>query len=225
MSAKRFIEIACFSKEAAIIAAEAGAHRIEICKDKMQDGLSVSLNELEDLLRSVNIPVHVMVRPRGGNFVYSAEEFSWMQEYMLKASKLPVAGFVFGCLNQNNSVNILQNKSLVLLANSKPCTFHKAFDEVEDVSKALENIIFCGFKYILSSGKSATALAGIEILKSMQKQAFGRISIMPGGGIRSSHLKEIIQQTNATWVHSSAIIDGGDLPDITEIKKLILCLD
>jgi copper homeostasis protein len=68
LSAKRFIEIACFSKEAAIIAAEAGAHRIEICKDKTQDGLSVSLNELEDLLRSVNIPVHVMVRPRGGNF-------------------------------------------------------------------------------------------------------------------------------------------------------------
>jgi copper homeostasis protein len=222
---QRSLEIACFSLEAAHIAAKAGAHRIEFCVSKMEDGLSPTLQELEQLLQQIDVAVHVMLRPRGGNFVYTEEEFKWMQAYLLEAKKLPVTGFVFGCLNQNNVVNKEQNSLLVALAGKLPCTFHKAIDVVEDMEQGLEDIIACGFSYVLSSGGKPSALAGKDVLKVMHKQANGRIVIMPGGGIRSTYLEEIITYTEASWVHSSAILDGGEMPDAAEIKKLLTCLN
>lgn len=222
---ERYLEIACVSAEAALIAAKAGAHRIEFCVNKREDGLSPTVQELKDLLTKVSVAAHVMIRPRGGNFVYTEEEFLWMQNYLLEAKKLPISGFVFGCLNQNHVVNKEQNSLLVELAGALPCTFHKAMDVVEDMEQALEDIIACGFSYVLSSGGKPSALAGKEVLKSMHEQAKGRITIMPGGGIRSSHLKEIITQTEAIWVHSSAIVDGGEMPDAIEINKLLACLN
>jgi copper homeostasis protein len=161
-----------------------------------------------------------MIRPRGGNFVYSEAEFQQMKSEIENIKKLGVNGFVFGILNKDNTINIEQNNALIELATPFSCTFHRAFDAVSNYEQALEDVISCGFSTLLTSGTFSNVMEGKEVLKKLVEQAKNRIEIMPGGGLRSSNISELNQIVNANWYHSSAITDGTEITNPEEIIQL-----
>ena len=213
------LEIACFDKESAIIAAKAGADRIEFCAGFEVGGTTPSLHDYMELKKEITIPIFVMIRTRGGDFCYNNEEFQQMKNQLLKFKKVGADGFVFGILDGNLEVNFIQNKELVELADGIPCTFHRAFDRVKDYHKSLEEIIKCGFKTILTSGTKPNVTEGKEILKNLVELANNRIDILCGGGLRSSNVSEIKNYTQAKSFHSSGILNGK-MPDFDEIVSL-----
>ena len=213
------LEIACFDKESAIIAAKAGADRIEFCAGFEVGGTTPSLHDYMELKKEITIPIFVMIRTRGGDFCYNNEEFQQMKNQLLEFKKVGADGFVFGILDGNLEVNFIQNKELVELADGIPCTFHRAFDRVKDYHKSLEEIINCGFKTILTSGTKSNVSEGKEILKTLIKISNERIDILCGGGLRSTNISEIKNYTKAKNFHSSGIVNGI-LPDAEEIKKM-----
>ena len=213
------LEIACFDKESAIIAAKAGADRIEFCAEVDVGGITPSFQDFLELKKEIAIPIFVMIRTRGGDFCYNNEEFQQMKNQLLEFKKVGADGFVFGILDGNLEVNFIQNKELVELADGIPCTFHRAFDRVKDYHKSLEEIINCGFKTILTSGTKSNVSEGKEILKSLVELANNRIDILCGGGLRSSNVSEIKNYTQAKSFHSSGILNGK-MPDFDEIVSL-----
>ncbi|HBV14890.1 copper homeostasis protein CutC [Chryseobacterium carnipullorum] len=214
------IEIACFNPESAIIAFENGADRIELCDGLSEGGTTPDFETLKDLRSKINIPIFVMIRPRGGDFTYSDAEFEQMKTDLIYLKSLGIDGFVFGILDGNDEVNLVQNKTLVELANPLPCTFHRAFDRAKDLENALEKVIGCGFKTILTSGQKPNVSEGKENLKKLVELSAGRIGILVGGGLRSSNIKEIREFTNADYFHSSAITDGGAFASADEVVAL-----
>lgn len=131
-----------------------------------------------------------------------------------------VDGFVFGILNEDDLIHQQKNKELVELAKPFPCTFHRAFDEVFDYEKALEDVIDCGFSTILTSGTKPNVIEGIQILKQLVEKASNRITIMPGGGLRSSNSIELKKVLNTNFYHSSAITDKGEIVNYNEVTAL-----
>src|SRR5690606_30621506 len=153
--------------------------------------------------------------------VYSMQEFAQMKNDILTYNALGVDGFVFGILDATGNIDKQQNRVLVELAGGKPCTFHRAFDEVSDSVQALEDIIACGFTTVLTSGCAPNVVSGQEELKRLVQQARDRITIMPGGGLRSTNIKRIWQDTDAAYFHSSAITDGSETAVGEEVKALV----
>ena len=219
MSNKK-LEIACFNLESALIAQENGADRVELCAEINVGGTTPNIEIIKKTKENLSIDVYVMIRPRGGNFVYSKEEFQQMKSEIEAIKKLNINGFVFGILNEVSAINIEQNTELVNLAKPIPCTFHRAFDEVDNYKLALEDVISCGFKTVLTSGTFPNVMEGKEVLKELVLQANNRITIMPGGGLRSTNIKELDELVNAEFYHSSAITDGGETANPNEIIHL-----
>ena len=220
MSQNKKIEIACFNLESAIIAQKAGADRVELCADMLEGGITPAIEIIQIARENLSIDINVMIRPRGGNFVYSNSEFEQMKSEIEIIKKLGVNGFVFGILNEDKSINVDQNKELVELAKPFPCTFHRAFDEVLDYEQALEDVISFGFSTILTSGTFPNVMEGKEVLKQLVIQANNRIEIMPGGGLRSANISALDEMVNANWYHSSAITDGSETASLDEIIQL-----
>jgi copper homeostasis protein len=220
MAQKAKLEIACFNLAATLIAQKNGADRVEFCDGILVGGITPDYTETELAKASLKIDLYVMIRPRGGDFVYSNEEFEQMKSDIIAFKKIPVDGFVFGILNENKTINIVQNKELVQLAHPIPCTFHRAFDEVSEAFQSLEDSIDCGFQTILTSGQKPNVVEGIHQLKELVQKAKHRITIMPGGGLRSSNIEEIQQITKAVFYHSSAITAEGEIPNPFEIQAL-----
>ena len=213
------IEIACFNFESALIANNAGADRIELCDSYADGGITPDFEMVKEVRAKTTADLFVMIRPRGGNFIYSEAEFAEMKKSVMLL-KDSVDGFVFGILNDDLSVSIIQNKALVELAKPMPCTFHRAFDKVSDPLHSLEEIIKCGFSTILTSGTKPNVMEGKEILRSLVEKAQNRITIMPGGGLRSTNLKELHNTVGANFYQSSAITDGSATADHNEIIAL-----
>ena len=214
------IEIACFNLESALIAQKAGADRVELCADMSVGGTTPTIEMIKQARENLTIDLCVMIRPRGGNFVYSEAELEQMKLEIETIKKLGVNGFVFGILNEDKTIHIEQNIALVELAKPLPCTFHRAFDAVLDYEKALEDVISCGFSTILTSGTFSNVMEGKEVLQQLVIQANNRIKIMPGGGLRSTNISELNEIVNANWYHSSAITDGSEIANQEEIIKL-----
>jgi copper homeostasis protein len=215
-----FLEIACFNIESALIAQEAGADRIELCENLSLGGITPQIDLIEQAKIKLSIPLFVMIRPRGGNFVYSPEEFLAMKESIIQIKRLNVGGFVFGILNEDGTVNKKQNTELLKLAHPLSCTFHRAFDRVKDPLSALSDIADCGFNAILTSGQSSNALEGIDNLKVLADQAGNKIVIMPGGGVRSANISILKEKIVTRYFHSSGITGNKDMADGNEIKSL-----
>lgn len=214
------IEIACFNLESALIAQKSGADRVELCADMSVGGTTPKIEIIQQAREHLTIDLYVMIRPRGGNFVYSDTEFEQMKSQIETIKKLGVNGFVFGILHKDKTINIEQNLALVELAKPFPCTFHRAFDEVSNYEKALEDVISCEFSTILTSGTFPNVMEGKEVLKQLVNQANNRIEIMPGGGLRSTNISELNEIVNANWCHSSAITDGSEIASPEEIMQL-----
>lgn len=219
------LEIACFNKQSAVIAQSYGADRIEFCSGFEVGGTTPNVLETSQLLSEITIPIFVMIRPRGGNFCYTDEEFQSMKNSIEAFKKLKVSGFVFGILHQDRTVDIIRNKELVALSKPFPCTFHRAFDEVPNIETALEAVISCNFDAVLTSGTKPNAVEGATQLKTLIAQSKNRITIMPGGGLRSSNLKNLHQELQTTYYHSSAITATAQTANGEEIKALKLVIN
>ena len=217
---KNQLEIACFNYESAIIAQDNGADRIELCDDMRLGGTTPNLITAERVREKLAIKMHVIIRPRGGDFVYTEEEFLEMKQDIKQLKALGVDGFVFGILNQDGSIKKEQNLELVQLASPLSCTFHRAFDVVNSIEQGLEEVIACGFQTILTSGRGKNVEEGILDLELIQKLAGDRIEIMPGGGLRSSNIKLLQEKLQPTFYHSSAITDQTETANPEEIKEL-----
>ena len=214
------LEIACFNINSALIAQENGADRVELCADMELGGTTPSDSDIVEVRKALNIQLNVMIRPRGGDFVYSNMEFEQMKKDIIRIKAMDVDGLVFGILHEDHTVNIAQNKELVALASPLPCTFHRAFDAVSNYSVALEDVISCGFQSILTSGCELNVNTGLKNLKELVQLGRNRIVIMPGGGVRSTNIQHILKETSATYFHSSAITDGGDTAVKEEVRAL-----
>lgn len=223
------LEVACFNVASAIIAAKNGASRIELCKDQSAGGTTPPLEWLRQVKDQVSIPIFVMIRPRGGSFEYTDEEFAHMQD-QVKEFKTVADGLVFGVLDREQKVDLERTTQLVHLAYPKPCTFHRAFDQVLDPSAALEDVVNAGCKAILSSGGQTNALEGTIVLAELIKRAQDRLVIIPGGGVRAANLARIQTVTGAAVMHSSGILStesatsAAGLPDGAEIREMVQLL-
>ncbi len=213
------LEIACFNLESALIAAQSGADRIEFCADYASGGITPSIEDFKKLKAFTSIPVYIMIRPRGGDFVYSESEIETMKTCIADFKKAGADGFVFGLLNTDNTL-AETNQELGKLAGDTPCTFHRAFDKTPDLFNSLEQLIDWGFKTVLTSGGSTSALAGTAKLGKLLERSQGRIQILPGGGIRSTNIAELADKVTAGFFHSSGIIDGSEIASATEILEL-----
>ncbi|WP_027386346.1 copper homeostasis protein CutC [Chryseobacterium gregarium] len=214
------IEIACFNPESAMIAFKNGADRIELCDGLAEGGTTPDFETVKQLREKIDIPVFVMIRPRGGDFTYSDAEFEQMKHDLTQLKTLQVNGFVFGILDEKDEVNREQNKELIELAKPYPCTFHRAFDQAKDLENSLEKVIECGFTTLLTSGQKPNVSEGKENLKKLVERSNGRIEILVGGGLRSTNIQELREFTKAGYFHSSAITDGGAFANADEVVAL-----
>ena len=202
-----FIEACCPDLESVRTAVKAGARRIELCEELGIGGVTPSETLLHQALDVAgDVPVNVLIRPRGGNFVYTAHEVEQMLRSIQMCRAAGANGVVIGALLADGSVDTATVSRLVLEANGLDITFHRAFDESADLAKALEDIIRLGIKRILTSGGCPTAYLGRFMLRDLVHQAAGRITIMPGCGILPSNLNEIASITAATEFHGSKIL-------------------
>jgi copper homeostasis protein len=198
------IEIAVFSLESAIAAFNAGANRIELCSAPAEGGLTPSAATMRLARKYVKIPIHVMIRPREGDFCYSAKEFEAMLLDIAAAKMVGMEGIVAGILNPDGSVDEKRTAILVDAATPMNVTFHRAFDMTKDQDEALEAIIYAGCARILTSGGQQSAPQGIEKLADLVKKAGDRISIMPGSGVKLDNIKHIAEITGTKEIHLSA---------------------
>jgi copper homeostasis protein len=255
-----FLEIAIFNPASALVAyTSGGADRLELCADgsSINGGTTPTLATLESVIGSLSssphhrgqwrnsIPIYTMVRPRGGDFVYSDEEFEVMKQQLRELKQADyssrsnygfgkVSGLVFGILTRDGKVDKPRNEELVRLAAPLPCTFHRAFDQViqagnhcgqngisEQVRHELENVIDAGFAAILTSGGEETAVDGAKIIAALTTAADGRITIIAGGGVRSGNVHELRKKTGTLVFHSSAVLErGSDLASPEEVRAL-----
>jgi copper homeostasis protein len=218
------LEVACFNIESAIVALNAEVDRIEYCNGLAVGGVTPTKEEVRFLKNHTSIPIYVMIRPRGGDFCYNDDEFETMKAQLLMFKKLNVDGFVFGILNEQLDVNEKHNKVLIDLAHPKPCTFHRAFDRVENFEKSLEKIIICGFKTILTSAGESNALKGLATLKTLKTLANDRIQIMPGGGVRSTNLQDLMA-LKFDFYHTSGLLPNHDIANLDELKNCLNILN
>ncbi len=203
------LEITVESVSSAVAAERGGADRIELCADLSVGGLTPSEQLMGETRAAIKIPIFAMIRPRAGNFVYSAQELMHMRDEIALAKSCGMNGLVFGVLHEDGTVNIEQTRELVELSRPLPVTFHRAFDETPDLAGALEAVIATGATRILTSGGKPTALAGASVLADLIRVAGDRITILPGAGINARNLQEVVRLTGASEFHSGL---GTSLP-------------
>ncbi len=194
------IEVCAESYEYALKAEKAGADRIELCKDLHLDGLTPDYESAKRTIDTLDIPVFILIRPRGGDFIYSHEEFELMKSDIIKFKEMGCKGIVSGVLNNDNSIDIKKTKELVELSRPLEFTFHRAFDKVNDPLYEIENLIGLGIDRVLTSGQKEKAIDGLVLLKQLNSISNNRIKIMPGSGINKSN---IVNFVNFEEIHGS----------------------
>jgi len=200
---KILLEAPVFTVEAAIKASEYGIDRLELCSDFGEGGETPSAGMLAFLKEKVDIPIFVMLRPRGGDFVYTSEELYVMKKDIVILKNLGADGFVFGVLDSEGNVDKEACKYLINVAEDLPCTFHRAFDIAADKKKALNMIIDLGFQRILTSGGENDVSKGLDTILELMELAKEEIIIMPGGGSKPEHVSRLNQNGHLKEIHAS----------------------
>ena len=198
------IEIAVFNIESALNAAAAGAHRIELCDNPAEGGTTPSFGTMEAVRRRLNIDVMVMIRPRGGDFVYTPEEYEAMKSDIMAAKRLGIDGVVLGILDEEGRIDEARCAELIMLARPMVVTCHRAFDLTPDPMEALEACVRAGFDRILTSGRTPAAEQGTVLLRKLNEAAGERTIILAGVGINAGNVGSIIDETGVREVHFSA---------------------
>lgn len=199
------IEVVVYSIEGALKAQEGGADRIELCDSPGDGGTTPSYGVIEAVRQNLSIDLFVMIRPRGGDFLYSNYEFHAMKRDITTCQKLGADGVVFGILTTDGRIDKKRCKELIDRARPLRVTCHRAFDMTRDPFGALEDCIEVGFDRILTSGHQPQAIKGIDLLASLVERSKGRIAIMPGSGVNETNVQEIVSKTGVTEFHTSAM--------------------
>ena len=189
----------------AVLAAERGANRIELCDNLMEDGTTPSYGTIKKTLEKLDIPVMVIIRPRGGDFSYTKDELEIMKYDIQMCKDLGASGVVIGALRDSKVDKIIISE-LVSIAKPMTITFHMAFDEIEDKHSAIDKLIDLGIDRILTKGGNENAILGKDLLKDLVKYANGRISIMPGKGVNKENRDFILEYTGACEIHGSKVV-------------------
>jgi copper homeostasis protein len=200
------LEIIGFNIESCIAAQEAGANRIELCVGPGEGGTTPSYAFIKAAREKLQIDLYVMIRPRGGDFLYSDEDFEIMKNDVAICKELGCNGIVTGILTVDGKVDKKRCKELIGIAYPLEATFHRAFDRVVDPFEALEDIIELGFERILTSGLKPKAIDSLDLLSKLIKQSDEKIIIMPGSGVTAENIITIAESTGATELHSSATL-------------------
>lgn len=217
------VEICCGSIQSAFNAQRGGATRIELCQNLNEGGTTPSYGSINQCV-DAGLQTFVLIRPRPGNFVYNNLEIENMLADVRVCKQLGVAGIVVGFLHPDGRVDTVLTRRFVAEADPIPVTFHRAFDRCNDWKQALEDVIACGCKRILTSGCQPTALEGKDSLKELIQRAGTRITILVGGSVRPDNAEQIIQHTGAQEIHSSCKItlaDGYDETDEASVQELL----
>lgn len=201
---KALLEICTGSYEGALTAARCGAARVELCSGLDEGGLTPSAGLIRSVCALDGIRKHVLIRPRGGDFLYAPEELRIMETDIRMARELGADGIVVGVLTADGNVDEEAAGRFVRAADGMSVTFHRAFDLCADPFAALESIIRLGFQRLLTSGRAATAEKGIPLLKQLVERAGGRLSVMPGCGVGPGNAALILRETGAREIHASA---------------------
>lgn len=187
------IEVCTYSLESCNTAQRAGASRVELCGGMAEGGTTPSAGLIQLVRQHLSIPIHVMIRPRGGDFLYSETELAVMKADIKVAKSSGADGLVLGILNADGTVNETQTRELIDLAHPLPVTFHRAFDMTRDPLEALEAVIRTGAACILTSGQHQTAEQGLAVLRQLVEKAAGRIKIMAGAGVNAHNAGQLIK--------------------------------
>jgi len=195
------VEACVDSVESAVAAERGGARRLELCDNLYDAGTTPSAGMIAAVKTAVRIPVFVIVRPRGGGFVYSPAELDVMRRDVDVARELGADGIVIGVLTREGTIDEDETGRFVEASATLPVTFHRAFDLVPDQHVALERLMVLGVARVLTSGGAPSALAGVEAIASLVRQSTGRIAVMAGGGVREENVSEIVRRTGVSEVH------------------------
>jgi copper homeostasis protein len=195
------IEVCVDSVASAVAAERGGAQRIELCSDLLEGGITPSLGLLQAVRAGISLPLHVIIRPRGGDFCYSEEEFDIMQRDSEIAKRAGADGIVLGILLPSGRVDIARMRLLTELARPMSVTFHRAFDTSADLQNSLEDVCQTGVDRLLTSGGEPDCLQGTDAISKLVRSARGRIHIMAGGGINVGNVAHILQRTSVTEIH------------------------
>lgn len=200
---KHIIEIACNDFATAKAAADGGADRLELCSALSEGGITPSFGILNQCREQISIPVFPIIRPRGGDFLYTNDEYNIIKKEVQVCKELGFDGIVIGFLRKDGSIDTEKTKKVVDLAYPLEVTFHRAFDRCNDPLQALEEIIEAGCQRILTSGQQLKAMEGAALIKTLVDVADNRIIIMPGSGVHPSNIKQLAEQTGAVEFHAS----------------------
>lgn len=229
------IEVCANSVESAINAQAGGANRIELCDNLTEGGTTPSAGTLLAARAKLIIGLNVLIRPRGGDFLYNSSELETVMNDIAFAKKAGADGIVFGFLTENGKIDTTLLKEMITLAKPLTITFHRAFDMCDDPFEALEQLIKLRVDRILTSGQKNKAVEGYGLIKQLVQKAGNRIVIMPGGGIRPDNIEKLIKQTGAREFHVSSRlqveskmvfrkndIKMGSLPEMSEYEKVLV---
>lgn len=194
-------EVCVDSLESAMAAERGGAHRVELCSSLVEGGVTPSAGLIATARKKLSIGLHIMIRPRAGDFCYAAEEIDVMRRDVLMAKQLGADGVVFGILDADGNVDIQKTRELVDLARPLQTTFHRAFDMSADLSRSLEQIVEAGANRILTSGGAQTATEGAATLHRLVELANERVIIMACGGINAQNVRNVLDKTGALEIH------------------------
>lgn len=199
------LEVCCNSVRSALAAQEGGAYRVELCDNLLEGGTTPSLAQIQTARKLLNIKLNVIIRPRGGDFLYDDLEFEIMKSEIRMCGEAACDGVVIGLLNPDGTIDITRTKELVDIARKyeMSVTFHRAFDRCSDLFKGLEDVINTGCDRILTSGGKDSALEGADNIRKLIEQAGERIVIMPGAGITEHNIAELVKRTGLKEFHGS----------------------
>jgi copper homeostasis protein len=214
------LEIIAYCIEACTIAENAGADRIELCDNPGDGGTTPSLGMIRMARKNTGIPLFPIIRPRGGDFLYSDDEYCIMQADVRFCRDAGCDGVVIGLLRPDGTIDRDRTARLVELAYPMEVTFHRAFDWVKDPIGALEIVVDCGCSRILTSGLRPTAVEGAALIRELHELAAGRIIIMPGSGVRSPNILDLAMRTGVTELHSSA--SSSSISSMTYMNQLMI---
>lgn len=207
---KNFLfELCAQSLEGARAAQCGGADRVELCSGLSRGGITPSPGLMAADFRSFTIPIHVLIRPRPGKFVFSSEEYELMGRQIDQAKKAGAGGVAVGVLLPDGRVDVDRTRALVQRARPMTATFHRAFDETPDLSEAVECVIQTGADYLLTSGGAADVLSGADSIAALLQQAGKRIHIVAGGGLRLATLSQVVRRSGVYSLHGSLTHENG----------------
>ena len=199
------IEVCVEGVDGLVAAQEGGADRVELCASLLEGGLTPSMGVIRAALTSATISIHVIVRPRGGDFLYTGLEFDSMVADVEACRELGIAGVVFGCLTADGHIDADRMRILVETARPMSVTCHRAFDMTRDVEEAIEALIACGIDRVLTSGQRDKAVDGIEMLRQTVQIAGERIIVMGCGGLDASNIAEVRRRAGLSEMHFAAL--------------------